>query len=311
MDRFAAMRVFAAVVEEGGFAAAARRLRLSRAMAAKRVQALEDHLGVRLLTRTTRKVTLTEVGQAYFERCAQILGDLDGADAEAREAAAAPRGVLRVTAPVTFGVKHLAPRLAAFCAAHPGLTVDVAYADRRADLIEEGFDVAIRIGALADSSLIARRLAPVAMICAASPDYLARRGAPVDPQELAGHDCLVYAYSPAGDLWRFRRGGEKRAVRVRGPMRANNGEALAIAACAGAGVVLSPDFIIADPLRAGALTPILPDWTADAIDVFALYPGGRRPPAKTRAFVAHLAQAFAGDPPWRMDVREVISRSGS
>ena len=307
MDRFAAMRVFAAVVDEGGFAAAARKMRLSRAMAAKRVQALEDALGVRLLTRTTRKVTLTEVGQSYYDRCAQILNDLDMADAEARESAASPRGVLRVTAPLSFGLKHVAPLLGRFCLAHPDLTVDIAYADRRTDLIEEGFDVAIRIGKLEDSSLIARRLAPVTMHCLASPDYLKQRGEPADPQDLAQHECLIYAYGASSDIWRFRKEGERRAVRVRGALRANNGDALVCAAVDGLGVVESPDFIAQEALRAGLLTPILGDWAMDGIDVFAVYPGGRRPPAKTRAFVDFLAKAFAGDPPWRAAVPEVIS----
>ena len=307
MDRFAALRVFTMVVDEGGFAAAARRLNLSRAMAAKRVQALEDALGARLLTRTTRKVSLTEVGQRYYERIGLMLSELDAADAEAREAAATLTGALRITAPVTFGVRYIAPILPDFLMANPGVSVDVAYADRYVDLIEDGFDLAIRIGQLEDSSLIARKLASCAMACAASPDYLARRGTPQDPQDLSAHDCLVYAYAPVSDIWRFERDGERRSVRVRGRMRANNGEALVLAAAAGAGVYMCPDFIICDALRDGQLTPVLSDWAATPRDVYAVYPGGRRPPLKTRAFVDFLARAFAGDPPWRTDVPGVIS----
>ncbi len=297
MDKLSAMTVFRRVVELEAFAAAARDLRISSASVSKQVSRLEEGLGVRLLNRTTRRLSLTEAGQAYYERCARILDDVAEAESEVSSAAASPRGRLRVSAPMSFGIRHIGPILPAFLSRYPDITVDLALSDRTVDLLEEGVDVALRIADLADSSLIARRIGSIRRLAAASPAYLARRGEPSAPEDLVRHDCLIYAYQPREQAWTFVGPDGPVSVQVRGPLRANNGDVLAAAAVAGLGIVVMPTFIIGDRLREGSLRSLMPGWEPPGIGVHAVYPPGRHLSAKTRVFVDFVASSFNGHTP--------------
>ena len=300
MDRFASLRAFVAVVNAGSFARAAERLGLSRAMVSKHVQLLEDRLGARLLQRTTRRLSLTEAGRGFHGRAERLLADLDEAEAAVASESTAPRGTLRISAPVSFGAGWVAPALARFLAAHEGLAADLVLNDRVVDLVEEGFDLAIRIGRLPDSSLIARRLAPCRVTLVAAPAYLAARERPRAPADLAGHNCLGYAYQSTGDTWRFvpSGGGAAVAVRVRGSLDANNGEALAAAAREGIGIALLPTFLVGEDIRRGRLTCLLDGWEPETLGVHAIYPQSRHLSAKVRGFVDFLAARFGPAPPW-------------
>ncbi|HYE00940.1 MAG TPA: LysR family transcriptional regulator, partial [Alphaproteobacteria bacterium] len=270
MDKLAALTVFRRVVERGGFAAAARDLGLSNPAVSKQIAALETGLGARLLNRTTRRLALTEDGRAFYERTCRILDDLAEAELAVGDAARAPRGTLKVNAPMSFGLAQLAPRLPEFMALHPGVTVDLALDDRVVDPLEGGFDVALRIRThLPDSSLVARRLAPVGRALVAAPAYLARRGAPADPDDLAGHDCLTYALAAQPGRWAFDGPDGRREVAVRGRLVANNALALRLAVLAGQGLTLTPRFVVADDIAAGRLVPLLPDWRAEGHALYA------------------------------------------
>ncbi len=297
-DRLTAIEVFVRIVEEGSLSAAGERLGLSRAAVSKHLVALEDRLGVRLLNRTTRRSSLTEAGSIFHERARHILAELAEAEREAGRSGARPTGRLRLNAPMTFGTMHLAPAIPAYCAAHPAVTVDMTLNDRLVDLVDEGFDLAVRIGRLDDSSLVARRLALCRFIACAAPSYLAQRGRPATPEELADHTCLGYSYAPDGDVWEFVGRDGPRRVRVSGPLRANNGEALAAAAAAGLGIVLSPTFIVSADLRAGRLVSILDDYTVAERGIFAVWPAGRHLSAKVRSFVDFLVERFGPTPYW-------------
>src|SRR5919112_3775855 len=228
MDRLAAIQVFAQVVESGSFAKAAERMGLSTSAASRHVAELEAHLQTRLLNRTTRRVSLTESGQAFYERAVQLLADLDEAEREAQRAAVVPRGTLRLTTSVNFGVRHVAPAIAEFLAVHREVRFDVSLSDRIVDLVEEGFDLAIRIGPPGADNLVARKLGETRLVPCASPEYLGRRGAPRTPQELEEHDCFTYEYVNPRNVWRFRdRAGNEHAVRVAGGLHSNNGDLLA------------------------------------------------------------------------------------
>ena len=297
-DRLTTLTVFTRIVETGSFTAAAEQMGLSRAAVSKHLMALEDRLGVRLLNRTTSRCSLTEAGQAFYERGRQILGDLEEAEREAGQTGSKPRGLLKVNAPMTFGTMHLAPALPAYLATFPEVSVDMTLNDRVVDLLEEGFDVAVRIGRLADSSLVARRLAPCRLIVTAAPDYLARRGTPRTPQELGLHECLGYAYAPGRDAWEFIGPDGPMTVRVKGALRVNNGEALASAAVAGLGILLSPTFIVSDDLAARRLVTILDGWAVPQRGIYAVWPQGRHLSAKVRTFVDFLAGRFGPEPYW-------------
>jgi DNA-binding transcriptional LysR family regulator len=298
MDRLAAMEAFVRVVERGGFTAAAEDLRLSRAMVSKHVQDLEEHLGARLLNRTTRKVSLTEAGRVYYERSTQLLADLAETEGAVGELQAKPRGRLRVNAPVSFGALHLGAAVADYMAAHPEVTVELTLNDRVVDLVEEGYDLAVRIARLADSSLIARRLAPCRMVVCASPDYLERTGRPRTPEDLPGHNCLGYSYGQARDEWRFDGPDGPAAVRVRGGFQANNGDVLRAAALRGAGLVLLPSFIVGTDLVSGGLVPVLPGYRVPELAIHAVYPPGRHLSAKVRSFVDFLVPRYGERPAW-------------
>ncbi|MCR9071550.1 MAG: LysR family transcriptional regulator [Alphaproteobacteria bacterium] len=302
MDRLSHLATFVAVADAQSFSAAADRLDLSRAMASKHIQALEDRLGVKLLERTTRRVRLTDAGRRYLERARRLLQDLEVADTEARGERLAPGGLLRVNGPVSFSRTHLGAAIAPFLSRYPELSVDLTVNDRVVDLLEEGYDVAVRIGRLSDSSLVARRLAPVAIHLAASPGYLALRGVPRHPAELVDHACLTYAYSSEGIAWRFTdASGAVVVARPRGPMSANNGDILTEAAIAGAGIVQQPDFVLGPYFANGSLVRLLPDWQSPELAVHAVHHQSRHVSAKIRVFIDYLAEIWR-TPPWRIGV---------
>jgi DNA-binding transcriptional LysR family regulator len=294
MDRFSALRVFTQVVESGSFAGAAERLRMSTSAVSRRVAELEAHLQNRLLNRTTRRVTLTEAGRAFYERSIQLLQDLEEAENEAARSARLPRGTLKVSTSVNFGVRHTAPAITGFLERYPDLSFDISLSDRIVDLIEEGVDVAIRIGSAGSDSVVARRLGETLVVPCASPEYLARHGAPRTPEELAAHNCLTYEYGPARNQWRFVDGdGHERLARVAGNLHSNNGDLLAEAAARGAGIVYQPTFIVGDAVRAGRLVPLLQDFQAPPLPIYAVYPSRKHLSAKVRLFVDFLVERFA------------------
>jgi DNA-binding transcriptional LysR family regulator len=299
MDRFQAIRVFTQVVEAGSFSAAAGKLGLSATATSRHVADLEEHLHTRLLNRTTRRVSLTETGRAFYERSVQQLADLDEAEQEAQRAAAVPRGTLRLTASVNFGVRHVAPAIAAFLAAHAEVRFDVSLSDRIVDLVEEGFDLAIRIGSPGSENVVARKLGETRLVPCASPAYLAVHGAPNVPEDLARHNCFTYEYVAPRNLWRFRdAGGAERAVRVSGTLHSNNGDLLAEAAALGAGIVFEPAFIVGPDVRAGRLVPLLQDFEPPATPIYAVYPSRKHLSAKVRLFVEFLVERFAKGQDW-------------
>lgn len=296
--RFDTILAFVRVAETGSFSEAARRLNLSKSMISRQVSALEADLGVRLLHRTTRSLSPTEAGRAYLERCQRILADLDEANLLVSHLQAVPRGRLRVSAPLSFGVGHLSSCLPGFLERYPEIELEMGFTDRHVDLVEEGWDVAVRIGRLADSSLIVRRLAPVRRLAAASPAYLARRGTPTRPEELAGHDCLTHGGRIHSE-WRFAGDdGKPLQVEVRGRFDADNGDVLRDMALAGLGIVLLPSFFLGDDIRAGKLVPLLEKYVPLDSSLNAVYPHGRHLSPKVRAFVDHLAATFCPEPYW-------------
>lgn len=294
------LRAFAAVVEAGGFTRAAARLGLAKSIISRRVARLEASLGgARLLARTTRGVSPTEAGAAFHARCARLLAELDEAREEVAGREGGVAGTLRIAAPLSFGIAHLAPALARFATDHPRVALDVSYSDRRADLVAERFDAAVRIGTLPDSRLVARRLAPVRLVAVASPAYLARRGAPERPEDLAAHDCLAYsAAGDGGDTWRFRAGRGVVAVRPHGRFRADNGEAVVAAALEGLGVAVLPTFLAGEPLRSGALLPLLAAFPVPEHNLHVVRPPGGVAPARLRALIDFLAARFGPEPYW-------------
>ncbi|MGO8777358.1 MAG: LysR family transcriptional regulator [Rhodomicrobium sp.] len=300
LDRLTGMQVFASVASSGSLSAAARTLGMSQTMATKHMAALEGRLGVKLLHRTTRRLTLTEAGRAYLDAAERILGEVADADAEAAAGAAEVRGTLRLNVPVSFGIREIAPLIPDFLENHPALSIDLGLNDRQVDLIEEGWDLAVRIGAMASSSMIARKLAPCFTVVCAAPRYLAAKGTPRSIADLARHDCLGYTLSRTigADTWLF--GGERNiSVAVRGSLKANNGDALTAAAIAGEGIVYQPTFLVAREIEAGLLVPIELDQPPIVLDgIFAIYPADRRPPAKVRAFIDFLVKRFGPVPEW-------------
>ena len=298
MDRLRAMNVFAKVVAQGSFARAAERLSISASACSRQVAELEAHLGSRLLNRTTRRLSLTESGQGFYERCVQLLADLEEAEQFATQNAARPRGTLRITTSINFGVRHVSPAIGAFLSKYPDVRFDVSLSDRVVDLVEEGYDLAIRIGRAGGETVVARRLGAAHMVACASPAYLKAHGAPKAPEDLARHACLTYEYMPVRNLWTFHgKDGREHAVRVSGPLHSNNGDLLAAAAVAGVGIAYEPEFILAADLKAGRLVPILTSYGAPLGPIYAVYPSRRYLSAKVRAFVEFLAERFA-DAKW-------------
>ncbi len=304
LDRIAGMEVFARIAAIGSLSGAARALGMSQTMATKHMGALEDRLGVKLLHRTTRKITLNEAGRRYLESVERILSELSEADAMAAAERMEVSGTLRVNAPVSFGVREIVPLLAELSDLHPALSVDLGLSDRTVDLVEEGWDVAIRIGKIVDQTLMARRIARCRMLVTASPSYFAKRSTPTSLSQLGSHNCLGYTLSSSvgPDRWRFGLDGSI-IVPVTGNLHANNGDALVAAALAGQGIIYQPTFLVGDEIRAGRLVPLSLDQPPMELPgVFAVYSSNRRPPAKVRAFIDFLAGKFAPTPRWDRDL---------
>lgn len=302
MDKLQAMQLFVRVVDSGSFTAAAEQMDISRALASKLIQTLEEHLGVRLLNRTTRRLSVTEPGQRYYQRVSELLSSLGEAEAEAAELQVEPRGRIRVSAPMSFSIRHLAPALADFQKRHPRIELELELNDRQVDLIQEGYDLAIRISRLADSSLVARRIAPARLVLAASPAYLTRFGTPTTPNDLASHSCLIYTLLPRPNEWTLERRGESVVAKVTGPLSANNGDFLLGSAIAGLGILLTPTFIACDALRDGSLVRVLPEWEPAPTAIHAIYPQTRALPAKTRLLIDFLIERFAKTPCWERNL---------
>jgi len=299
MDRFEDMRTFVAVVEAGSFTGAAERLSVAKSAVSRRVADLEERLGVQLFRRTTRSLNLTDTGASFHERCVRLLADLEEAELAVSREHGTLRGRLRVAVPMSFGLLHLGPAVTEFAERHPEVSFDLDFNDRQVDLLAEGVDVAVRIAELADSTLIARRLAPIRHVVCASPAYLARHGTPATPADLAHHACLVYAHQPDPRAWCYQ-GPDGRAgsVKVPAALQANNGDFLRAAAAAGLGMILEPSFIVYQAIERGELVPVLTDWRWRALDAYAVYPRTRHLSQRVRAFVDFLAQRFAGVPYW-------------
>ncbi len=298
MDLFQALKVFSQVVESKSFVRAAERLELSTTAVSRYVTELEGRLQSRLLQRTTRRISLTETGRAFYERCVQILAELDEAEREAAQQVAEPYGTIRLTTSVNFGTRQLTPAIASFMARHPHVRFDVSLSDRIVDLIEEGFDLAVRVGGTGAQNLAARKLGETRFVTCAAPAYLARNGAPIAPEDLTQHNCLTYEYA-LRDAWTFRDPtGRERAVRVAGNLSSNNGDLLAAAAAEGVGILLEPDFIVGPELAQGRLVRVLESYEAPVSPIYAVYPSRRHLPAKVRTFVDFLAERFAGAKAW-------------
>lgn len=293
MDRLSEMEAFVQVVDCGGFTDAARKIGVSKSAVSKSVSSLESRLGVRLLTRTTRRVSPTDLGLAYYDRALRVLKDAADADEMVTSMQASPRGSLRISVPVSFGVKHLSRAVAGFLREYPDVSVNMVLDDRFVELVAEGFDLAIRIGVLEDSSLRARKLATARLRLVASEGYIARKGAPASIDDLADHTLLHYSNLATGNFWKLRAGsGEERQVRVGGQLTANNGEALMEAVGAGLGIGLVPSFITGGDLAPRGLVELLPGAAPAALGIYAVYPEGPFPQPKLRAIIDWLAAHF-------------------
>lgn len=293
MDRFAAMSVFAKVVELGNFARAAERLELSTSAVSRQVADLEARLQTRLLNRTTRKLSLTEGGHAFYERCVQVLVDLEEAEQAAAQTSLVPRGTIKLTCGQSFGLLYLAPAMAEFLERYPEVKFDVSLSDRVVDLVEEGFDLGVRIGALGPANLIARKLGETKLIACASRAYLEKHGTPRVPEDLRKHNCVTYAYVPDSNVWRFRDPeGVEQTVTVSGNLHANNGDLLTQAAVNGIGIVYEPDFIVGPALAARQVVRLLEGWEPAPLGIYAVYASRKHLSAKVRSFVDFMSARF-------------------
>jgi DNA-binding transcriptional LysR family regulator len=298
MDPLSGISVFAAVADAQSFTQAAKRLGMSKSSVSKSVTRLEERLGARLINRTTRRLSLTEVGHDFHQRCSRIVEEAEAAEQAINRLQESPRGTLRVNAPLSFGLRHLGPALPEFMVMYPELKLDIDFLDRRVDLIEEGYDVAVRSGALDDSSLIARRLAPNRLVAVAAPAYLERHGTPAQPKALASHNCLTYAYLPSPGAWQFQLDGQPFAVSVSGSLQTNNGDVILDAVLAGLGIAMAPTFICGAELAAGNLHRILADFEPEPYGIHAIYPHSRHLPLKVRVFIDFFADRFGDQPYW-------------
>ena len=298
MDRFEQMRVFAAVVDAGSFVGASGALDMSKAAVSRHVAELESRLKVRLLHRTTRKLSLTPEGEVFHARCRELLGGVDEAEAEITSHAGEASGLLRINVPFSFGLLHLAPLWVEFMAQHPRVTLDVTLADRVVDLVEEGYDMAVRIARLPNSSLISRRLTSTRLVLCASPGYLQARGQPTHPADLAQHDVLAYSLFSMGEQWEFTRpdaaAGELAtvSVKVTPRMRTNSGDTCRVAALRHQGIVLQPTFMVGPDLLAGRLVEVMPAWRSVEMGVYAVYPSRKFVAPKVRLMIDFLVNAF-------------------
>jgi DNA-binding transcriptional LysR family regulator len=299
MENLTDIAVFVRVVESSSFTAAADKLGLARSVVSKRVTRLEERLGVRLLNRTTRRLSLTEAGAALFEQSWPALARIEDAELEVTRLQTEPRGNLKVSAPMTFGILHLAPLLPEFLERYPGVQMDLRLDDRFVDLVAEGFDLAIRIAMLADSTLVARRLAPSRMAVCASPEYWRRHGVPQTPEDLRAHNCISYIYTRTPDVWEFStQAGDTITVPIRGNLRLNNGLVERTAAVDGVGVAIMPTFYVGEDLQAGRLQPVLTDYPLPELSISAVYPQRKHLSPKVRAFIDFLSETFRPEPYW-------------
>lgn len=293
MNKLREIECFIAVAELGSFVKAADALGISKAAVSRTVLELEARLGSRLMQRTTRRLSLTEAGSLYLERCKQIVADLEAADDLLSAGTARPAGLLRINAPVTFGVLHLAPLWPMFLERYPEVELDITLSDRIVDIIDEGYDLAIRIARLADSTLIHRKLTSTSLPVCASPAYLEKHGTPHHPHDLARHQVISYSYNQGKDEWQFSGPEGPVSVRVNSRMHANNGDSCVQAALGGVGITRQPTFMIDQYLRSGQLVPILADYGTPSLGIYAVYPSRAHLPAKVRAMLDFLAEAFA------------------
>lgn len=297
MDKYQEMRVFSAVVDVSSFVAAADSLGMSKAAVSRYVSELEQRLGVRLLHRTTRKLSLTPEGEVFLSRCREILSSIESSEAEISTRSVTVSGLLKVSVPVSFGIRHLAPLWPEFMGLHPKLSLDVQLADRVIDLVDEGFDLAIRIARLPDSSLISRQIAATRLVLCAAPSYLQQRGTPTHPSELVQHDLVAYSLLATGDQWQFDGPNGHVSVKVRPRLWSNNGDSCIAASLQGAGIQLQPTFLIDEALRRGELVEILPQFKAATLGIYAVYPTRKFVLPKVRALVEFLHSRI-GNAPW-------------
>ncbi len=302
MESLSDIAVFVQVVHSGSFTGAADKLGLSKSVVSKYVSRLEDRLGARLLNRTTRRLSLTESGRAFYQRSRNALEQIEEAEAEVSRLQGEPRGELRLSCPMSFGILHVAPQLAGFMARYPELSVDMVLDDRQVDLVDQGFDLAIRIGELPDSSLVARRLGPCRHVVCGSPDYFARHGVPMSPEDLSEHSALTYRYQDSPAEWRFiGDDGSHHQVAINSQLQMNNSLALREAVLKGAGVTLTPTFVVGGDIRAGRLRPALTRYKTLQISIYAVYPQRKHLSPKVRAFVDYLAEKIQDPPYWEPD----------
>jgi len=300
MGLFRSMQVFVTTVQEGSMSAASGKLGMSPAMVGQHVAALEERLGMRLLNRTTRRQSLTDFGASYVEQCRDILERVAIADQDAEALQAEPRGKLKMTAPTTFGAEMLMPRLQRYRALAPDVTLDITLTDRNVDIVDEGFDIAFRIGELPDSRLIARRLAPYQMMICAAPDYLARRGIPGHPSDLANHDAIGFAPA-ARSPWKLANGDVKVEVIPRMSITVNSGQAVRMAARAGLGVIMQPSILLRSDVEAGLLVQLFPDWHLRERPMSLIYHRDRRMTPRLRSVISFAISEFGATSEWRED----------
>jgi DNA-binding transcriptional LysR family regulator len=297
MDRFQEMASFVAVVDAGSFIRAADLSHLSKAAVSRHLNDLEHRLGVRLLHRTTRRLSLTAEGQAFYSRCKELLASVEEAEAEITSQSGAPSGLLRVNAPLTFGVLHLAPLWGQFADLYPKVSLDVTLGDRVVDLVDEGYDLAVRITAMTGSMLVSRKLASTRVVLCASPAYLAKHGTPTHPSELASHRAVAYTYWSGRDEWEFTGPNGAVSVNVNACIHANNGDTCRLAALEHQGIILQPTFIVGEDLERGTLVELMPQFRSIELGIHAVYPTRKFLPLKVRRLIDFLAEAFR-NPPW-------------
>ncbi|HVJ51406.1 MAG TPA: LysR family transcriptional regulator [Aliidongia sp.] len=296
MDRLAAMVTFVRVIDTGSFSGAARHLHVGQPAISKTVAQLEDRLGVKLLIRSTRGLTPTEAGQSYYERAKRVIEDADEADLVARGAGTGLTGRLRICAAVTFARIHIVPLLPAFLAAHPGLDMEVVLDDRNIDLVQEGIDVALRMGALPDSSLTARRIMRGGRVVVGTAAYFEKAGTPATPADLIGHQSVIYALPGGSDVWTFRRGTAEAAITMKSRLRVTAAEGVRAAVLADAGVTIASTWMFSPELAQGTVKTVLTDWELPPLDVWAVFPAGRTATTKAWTFVSYIERALGGEP---------------
>jgi DNA-binding transcriptional LysR family regulator len=304
LDKLEAMAIFARVVEEESFSGAARKLGLSKSAVSKQITRLEDRLGARLLNRTTRRLSLTDAGSAFYRHCARIVEEGEAAEEAVTLLQEAPRGTLRIAAPMSFGHKHLGRAIGEFGDRYPDLRIDMDLSDQFVDLVADGYDVGIRITAMRDSSLIARKVATSRILVVASPAYLEAHGEPKTPEDLTAHKCLIYSNSTTPGVWNLTGPEGQTQIKVEPALIANNGDFLTAAAVEGRGIAMQPSFICGDDVNKGKLVPIMRDYSLTELNVYAVYPAREHLPAKVRLLIDHLVETFGGGdrPYWEPEI---------